>query len=839
MQKTSFFNVYNASAGSGKTFTLVKEYLKLLLSTSKSDIFKNILSLTFTNKAVAEMKNRIIEKLLLFSQETILEMSDSTFKVICEELNMDARDLHERSKRTLNAILHNYSAFDISTIDKFTHKVIRTFAFDLKIPLNFEVELDTENLLSEAVDNLISKAGSDKKLTQVLVDFALEKADDEKSWDIAFDFNKIAKLLVNENDLPFLLKLKEKNLGDFDILKQTIRSRKVDSEAFLVEMAKEVLALIEANGLEASDFSGGYLPKYFSNLTAKKFDVNLEAKWQEDLGSKTLYPKRVSGDIASTIEEIQPRINTAFQRTRELLYLLRFYNNFYRNLTPLSVINAINSELEAIKEEKNLLLISEFNKIIHEEIKNQPTPFIYERLGEKFRHYFIDEFQDTSIMQWENLIPLIDNRLSSENGSAMIVGDAKQAIYRWRGGKPELFMELINDVNPFQVEKKIYALPTNYRSYRNIVDFNNSFFAHLSSFAFADDAHKELYYNAAQNKHFPEEGFVKVDFLDLEEEESRDELYSKAVGQTIKDALDNGFELNEICVLVRKKKEGLAISSHLTEIGIDIISSETLLINNSPEIQFLTNVLKFSLQPTNDELKANILYFISDHLHVDDKHAFMINGLPLTFREFSKMLESYEISFDFNDILQLSLYDAVESIVRKFKLVSESDAYVQFYLDAVMDYSQKKSSSIMGFLEYWEKKKDDLSITVPEGRNAVQVMTIHKSKGLEFPLVIFPYADLNIYKEREPRVWFPIDKDQYNGFSNTLLNYNSNLAEFGDEGRAIYERRQAELELDNINLLYVTLTRAIEQLHILSSKGKEITTNESPKDYSGFFKSYL
>jgi len=839
VQKVTSFNVYNASAGSGKTFTLVKEYLKLLLSANKPDLFKNILSLTFTNKAVAEMKNRILEKLKLFSEESIFELSDATFTAICEELKMDPKDLHEKSKRTLNTILHNYSSFDISTIDRFTHKVIRTFAFDLKIPLNFEVELDTDNLLSEAVDNLISKAGSEKKITQMLIDFALEKTDDEKSWDIAFDFNKIAKLLVNENDLPFIATLKEKTLEDFDRLKHLIRSRKEGSEKLIIEMAQEALTLLEESGLDESDFSGGYLPKFYSNLTIKKFDVNLEAKWQEDLGSRTLYPKRVSAEIAATIEEIQPRLNSAFQKTKDLLYLHRFYNNFYKNLTPLSVINSINKELQAIKEEKNLLLISEFNKIIHEEIKNQPTPFIYERLGEKFKHYFIDEFQDTSIMQWENLIPLIDNRLSSENGSAMIVGDAKQAIYRWRGGKPELFIDLINEANPFQVEKSIHDLPTNYRSHKYIVEFNNSFFAHLTTFVFANNEHKQLYKNASQNVHFLEEGFVKIDFLDLDEEDTRDEIFTKAVSQSIEQALDNGFELNDICVLVRRKKEGLAISSHLTELGIDIISSETLLINNSPEIQFLTNVLRFSLQPKNDELKANILYYISDQLNIDDKHSFLMNGLSLTFSELSKMLESHEISFDFDDILQLALYDAIESIVREFKLVSKSDAYIQFYLDTVLDYSQKESSSIMDFLEYWEKKKDDLSITVPEGRNAVQIMTIHKSKGLEFPVVVFPYADLNIYKEREPRVWFPIDKDQYNGFSNTLLNYNNTLAEFGDEGEAIYNRRQSELELDNINLLYVVLTRAIEQLHILSSKVKKTKTNETSKDFSAFFASYL
>src|SRR5690606_8881369 len=230
MQDLNSFTIYNASAGSGKTFTLVKEYLKILFRSNTPSYFKNILAITFTNKAVAEMKERIIETLKQFSEPSIINTPNNLFKIICEDLKMPPEIVHEKSKKLLNLIIHNYAAFDISTIDGFTHKLIRTFAYDLKLPLNFEVELDQDALLNEAVDSLIAKAGTDKALTQVLVDFAIEKADDDKSWDVAYDFNKIAKLLVNENDLPFIDSIKDKTLDDFKTLKNQLKKEIKETE---------------------------------------------------------------------------------------------------------------------------------------------------------------------------------------------------------------------------------------------------------------------------------------------------------------------------------------------------------------------------------------------------------------------------------------------------------------------------------------------------------------------------------------------------------------------------------------------------------------------------------
>ncbi|MEP1487937.1 MAG: UvrD-helicase domain-containing protein [Algibacter sp.] len=840
MQQNHSFTIYNASAGSGKTFTLVKEYLKILFQSKNQDQFKRVLALTFTNKAVAEMKERIIDMLKTFSDEVILKHPHSMFTAICEDLEMKPFSLHNKSKNLLETIIHNYAAFDISTIDGFTHRLIRTFAYDLKLSINFEVELDQDALLSEAVDSLIAKAGTNNELTKILVDFAIEKADDDKSWDVSFDFNKIAKLLVNENDIPFINALKDKTLDDFKVLKTQLRTEIVELELNVIEVAETTLTLIRESGLEFNDFSGSYLPKHFKNIVDKRFSLNFEAKWQEDLESKTLYPKRVNQDIASIIEQIQPQLALAFNATKSSIFHYKFLKAFYKNITPLSVLNVINKELTALKENQNKMLISEFNTIISNEIKNQPTPFIYERLGEKFKHYFIDEFQDTSVLQWENLIPLLENSLSSDSGSAMLVGDAKQAIYRWRGGKAEQFIDLFNKKKePFPISQNVENLEANYRSYEEIVTFNNGFFKFLAQQVFSNKSYETLYDNAHQNISKTENGYVELSFLDIDKDDDRDVLFSEQVLNTINNCLENNYTLEDICILVRKKKEGVAIADYLSKQGIHIVSSETLLINNAPQVVFINNVLTLLMQPKNSEVKVAVLNYLADAFNIEEKHQFFSNHINLSISELFKSFEVFNIYIEDNSLLQLALYDLVETIVRAFNLVKNSNAYIQFYLDIVLDYTHKKGSDLIGFLEYFEKKKENLSIVTPKGQNAVQIMTIHKSKGLEFPVVIFPYADLDIYAEREPKAWFPLNKEQFNSFSYTLLNYNKDFENYGEVGQHIYNEHQSELELDGINLLYVTLTRPVEQLYIISKKDISAKGEVNPKRYSGLFINYL
>ena len=839
--QNSAFKIYNASAGSGKTFTLAKAYLKILIQSTSLDQFKSILAITFTNKAVGEMKERIVDMLKSFSSEDSLGAPHPMFVAICDELKITPEALQTKSNRILKHIIHNYGAFDISTIDGFTHRVIRTFAHDLKLPINFEVELDQERLLNEAVDSLIAKAGSDKTLTKVLVDFAIEKADDDKSWDISYDFNKISKLLVNENDVFAIQTLKKKTLEDFKNLKQQLSQEIQQQEEAIINTAVTALTLIEESGLQFDDFNRSSLPKHFENLKNKRFSINFESAWQNDLiEGNTLYPKRVSETVASTIESIQSQLAEAFVATKKSIFELKLKKGFYKNITPLSVLNAIKNELDALKADQNKMLISEFNTIISKEIKNQPTPFIYERLGEKFKHYFIDEFQDTSKMQWENLVPLLENALSGANGSAMLVGDAKQAIYRWRGGEAEQFIKLYNKVdNPFQLEAEVLTLDTNYRSAKAVIEFNNSFFEFLSESTFSEVAYAELYKLASQKTHNKSEGYVNLNFLNVEKEDDIHQMYASQVLQTIKQCQDNGFPLDDICVLVRKRKEGVAIANYLNENGIKITSSETLLLKNSDKVNFINSFLKLLTQPNNDSLKVEVLSYLAEQLQIEDKHQFFITYLKDDLNEMFFGLKALDLYIDINQCLQLPLYELVEHIVRLFHLNESSDAYLQFYLDVVLEFTQKQNSDVAAFVNYFENKADKLSVVTPENMNAVQIMTIHKSKGLEFPVVIFPYADLDIYREIEPKVWFPVRAENYSGFNTLLLNYNKEVEHFEETGSLIYNTHQSQLELDNVNLLYVVLTRAVEQLYIISKNDITAKGEVKKNTYAGMFINFL
>ena len=843
MNNIAPFKVFNASAGSGKTFNLVKSYLKLLFKTENIFGFRNILAMTFTNKAVGEMKERILKKLKDFSEETVLDGNDAMFNALCLELNLQPEYVNKKAKTLLSTIMHNYAAFDISTIDGFNHRLIRTFAYDLKLPINFEVELDTEALLNEAVDSLIAKAGTDKKLTKILIDFAIEKADDDKSWDISNDLNKIAKKLTNENDIPHLKEaLKDKTLDDFESLKTSLIKQIKSTENQIIDNAKSILTTFENNGLTKADFSRGTLFNHFEKASLLQTNALYKNQLESNIENNKVYTTKLDTFKKDIIDSLLPEIDLTYKTIKAAVSNLNFLKAIYKNVTPLSVLNAINSELQLIKDNENKLLISEFNTLISNQLKDQPTPFIYERIGEKFRHYFIDEFQDTSEMQWNNLIPLIENSLTAENlkgekGSTMIVGDAKQAIYRWRGGKAEQFIDLTEDKNPFPVDKKLIELEENYRSFKNIVNFNNSFFKYISNTSFRNEHYANLYKKANQNPTIKEEGYVSFQFLDLKEsEDDKETLYAKETYNTLKKCLDNGYDLKDICVLVRKKKEGIAVANYLSENDIKIMSSETMLIDNSESVQLINNILRLLVNPNNFEVRINVLHYLASTFNVEDKHTFFNQNLKLNIDTFFGSFKQFGIDFNTTEIAQLSLYDSVEDIARQFNLLQTSDAFVQFYLDLVLEFSQKHITGISGFLDYYDNKKDSLSIVSPNNQNAVQIMTIHKSKGLEFPVVIFPFADLDIYREIDPQEWFPIDKTLFNGFSKTLINFNSDVENFGEIGQNIYTKHKAEQELDNINLLYVALTRPVEQLHVISKTDNNLNELNS---YSKLFQSYL
>ena len=839
MQNLSSFRVFNASAGSGKTYTLVKEYVKIVLSTSDPNRFQNILAITFTNKAAAEMKARVISNLREFADADILKKKTTMFLHIEQETQLQDEQIHQRAKQVLKSILHQYAAFNITTIDSFTHRLIRNFAFDLGLSLTFDVEMDTQSLLNEAVDLLIAKIGENGELTKALIDFSLQKADEDKAWDITRELREIAQILLNENDLSHIQQLDDKSLADFIELKKNLQKHSNHAITELKRIGESGLQLIEENNIKHSDFYYSQFPKHFQNCISNVSQLSFDpAKGlAKSIENQQYYTKNKSEETKNSIERIIGPLRELYDRSRTLHQEYTLHRLFLGSLIPLAVLKKINECLQEIKEEKNIYLHAEFNALISKHLRAQPAAFIYERIGEKYKHYFIDEMQDTSKLQWQNLIPLIGNALSTENSSLLLVGDSKQSIYRWRGGEAEQFMDLSNDENPFFIDKQVEQLAINYRSHSEIINFNNGFFQFMSAY-FNNDSHAKIYFNENQQLSTDKlGGYVNLAFIDsgLSAAE-KDKIYSNKIFQTIKTICDQ-FDLNEICILTRTRKQGVVIANFLTENGIDIISSETLLLDHSHKVQFIIHLLTYLNQRANKEAQLEVLYFLYDFMNLKvDKHVFLSEMLAMSIYSFCETLKEYNIFFSFDRYDRLPFYESIEYIIRCFKLDTSIDGYLLSFLDEALQFTRKNATGTTGFLRYWNDQKDRLSISVPEEKDAVRIMTIHKSKGLEFPVVIFAY-DLDIYRELNPKTWYPIqDKEQYNDFDTLLVNVNKTLENVNELGTFLYQKRKNELALDNVNLLYVALTRAIEQLYVISEKRKP---SEEPRWYSHFFMEYL
>jgi len=842
------FSLYDASAGSGKTYTLVKEYLKIILLSNKNDAYRNILAITFTNKSVHEMKSRVVENLSEFAKDKPSEKAVQLMQDISGETKLGLSDIQTKAKGIIKNLIHNYAAFDISTIDKFTHKVIRTFAHDLGLPITFEVTLDTENLLTEAVDTLIAKAGSEEfeELTRLLVDFTMEKTDDDKSWDISREIMDTGRLILNENNREEIIHFKNKNIAEFVVIKNKLSELSKQIEAETVQLATEALLLIEKNGIDIKSFSGSYFPKHLVSIQEGKFNPSNKTYHEfDDIKINSTAKDR------AVIESIIPDLLEIVQSVYSRFAKKNLYDAFLKNITPLSLLNTVSTELSDIQKEQNILSIAEFNKLIYDQIQNQPAPFIYERLGEKYRHFFIDEFQDTSEMQWQNLIPLIDNATSSmiddQGGTLMVVGDPKQSIYRWRGGKAEQFIELSKDKNPFNnPDKEKFSLDTNYRSYSEIIDFNNKFFKFLAN-EFEKEDFKNLYLNHSHQKENDKKGglvsisFIpKIDQFEIAEEDlDKNQLYLEATLNKINQVKQTGFSNSDIVVLTRKKAQGTAIANYLTENGIAILSSESLLIGASSEVQCIIHILRYLNNNSDLEAKAFFLYYLAnnkqDQLPI---HHFIFSGMEQTKEaDFQNWLLQFGLEFSFENCRKKSLYEATELIISKVIPFEKRNAYVQYFLDIILERDIKNQAGISDFLNYWDLNGEKFSIPSPEGKDAVRIMTIHKSKGLEFPVVIFPFAEEDFSRSPKEKMWLNADEEAI-GLPKILVDKSGKVAEFGEESAAAYQQKKQEDLLDTINVLYVTLTRAVEQLHVISAMNIK-KDGSLPSNLSSFFIQYL
>lgn len=813
---TAPYQIYSASAGSGKTFALAQSYLALILEDERPLAFKHILALTFTNKAVGEMKKRILQALYDFGHQP--KGSTDLFDAVQKTLDIDPGLLRARARKRGKELLHHFAFFDISTIDKFNHRILRTFGQDLKLPPNFEVVLDTAQLVAQGVDSLMDQIGIDPELTEILVEYALEKMDGNTSWDPSQNLRSVGMMLFEELHGSGMNAVQKADPKTLHALKKKLREDWVKSAESRVQKAKKLLDQMAQKGIEHTSFTRSSLPKWLAEIARDGVEKIKEAQWLDNFDSADPYNKKTDPNQKDLIDAWKQELTEAVQELVKTRYDIELAKNKYKNLLPLSVIRAISEAINQLCADRQWLPIGQFNQLIAREIQGQPAPFIYERLGDRYHHFFIDEFQDTSVLQWENLVPLIDHTLqkegwSDEAGSLLLVGDPKQSIYRWRGGDVNQLIDLSQQKNnPFTPKPVLESLNTNYRSSGTIVGVNNELFPLISQHL-SHAPYRALYEkDVVQKIHSQKQGWVSFRFIDTKEAEDAPEAFLSEGLSCIEHAVSLGYDYGDICVLTRNNKQAIATAKLLNEQGIPVVSAESLLVSQHPDVRFLIGLLRWSLTPENQLLA----FELAAHLALQRPET------PHEFLRFASKHPQKALKEGWNwsasSFLSRSIFDAMHYSIERFGLGDHQPAYLIFFMDYVHEWTLSNGTNHTQFLSDWEIKKDRLSIQAPEHANAVQVMTIHKAKGLEFPIVVYNFVNDPLVKDQDAKLWIPVDPRDHWGMEQLLISKNKVLSQAEPAISEVWAADNAQKELDAFNTLYVAMTRPVQGLYLIAEK---------------------
>ncbi|MFY7708189.1 MAG: UvrD-helicase domain-containing protein [Flavobacteriales bacterium] len=831
------FYVLKSSAGSGKTYALVKFYLQLALGTKDHTYYKHILAITFTNAAAAEMKERVIMRLKEFSAlPNPSAEPNQLFEEIKEKLAIPDHELRIRAEKTLVHMLHNYGLIGISTIDSFTHRIVRSFARDLRLHPDFTIEMDTAAFNERIVDTVLDQIGSNPELTTYLEKFALENFESEKSFKIRGNLEDVCYQLGNEESIAALKEIETMSLDDFERIRKQLLSLLRSFENKLEEPCKSAIAASEAAGLAITDYSykSASAFSYFHKILGgtvespgKRFreTVNKPNSW---------FAAKVPAAIKLKTDQVLPTLNDCAAEVLAIIDSPEFENykiaekavNVVYSMGMLAKLALVAREL---KEEENLVLIQDFQKIISEIVNDNPAPFIYERVGERYNHILFDEFQDTSGLQWNNFLPLIENALSKGHFN-LIVGDGKQAIYRWRNGKAEQFVklpELLGDQLPerrqaikYNYEKGL--LKKNFRSSRAIIRFNNGLYKNYEEGGLLLLA-KDVYLDQAQEEVKEIEGYVEV-FINPEEKKLKTEQSLGYIVSTVQQCIADGYDPGDIAILTRKGgKDAGPISAALFQAGIQVVTKESFLLANSPKVKLVMAFLKYMTQP--DHLYSRVSIWQNLCLIFPEK--FNLRQLTETYSiRLEKQIIPDTILFfekEYPNIgevnMLLSAIEIAETTIRLFGL--EKDVFLEFLCDHLTRLSTQKDYSLQEICEWWEDQREKLYISAQEGNDKVNIMTIHKSKGLQFPVVIYPRFS---GKDNANEIWLDVDPEIF-GLSKFIYK-NSKTTIHEDMPHAV--KQDIEMTtLDKLNLCYVATTRPEERLYILiEEKGADSISKE-------------
>ncbi|MFN3342524.1 MAG: UvrD-helicase domain-containing protein [Flavobacteriales bacterium] len=832
------FLVFNASAGSGKTFTLVREYLRLALSGDNPNYFRKILAITFTRKAAAEMKERVLHHLRVLSADPLSPLYDP---ILLEEyrkvLSLPNEMIRMRSERALKAILHNYSELSVSTIDSFVHLIIRTFSRDLQLPMDFDVVMEKETIVDEAVDRLVDDAGKDERITVMLNSWLQQNTSEGDRWDVANLMKEFAnKVLFREDSVEPLVKLSDIPVEELNALILKLKDQVNTFRAAQVKIAEEIIDRITQKGLSVDDFSYKQTSAFAAFFKVKAIGGRLEelkfgTRFTEVVEKDNWFSADFKKKNGALVDEVRPFLNDAQEKICAALQDATYFAamHLYREIHQVLLLHEIRSRIETIKEERDLLFIDDFNRLVSALVKYDPAPFIYERVGERYDHIMIDEFQDTSVMQWHNFIPLVENTLAMGKTS-LIVGDGKQSIYRFRNGEVEQFACLPHlygsENEPLMQQKQwlfsdqfeFHTLDTNYRSGKVIVDFNNSFFsAFRRQFPHAlASVYDHLEQKVPNNKEY---GFVSIRFSSKElKRKQLIEEHAAWLLQSIETMHGQGYAYSDICVLVRSNAEGDHMAAALARAGVPVVSPDSLLIRTSQKVQMIASVIRWMTRPEDEENNGKLAELLIHHCLPGSNFYPLLDKASTEYKgrrtiDIAKLFEVLQLKLNTDEMLRFSLYQLAEYLISSFSL-ERDEAFMNAFLDQVFSFSQREND-LHAFEEWWKEKSEKLSVQLPDSSDAVKVMTIHKSKGLQFPVVIMPlltWWDDN--KKGKQRLWVELDP-VFDPLQNAL--FKTSQETFSQIGKKeIYEEEVARTELDRINSLYVAFTRAEEQLLVFS-----------------------
>lgn len=820
--------VYKASAGSGKTFTLAISYIELLVENPQA--YKEILAVTFTNKATAEMKERILSQLYGIWRGD----ADSTsyLNVLIERTGKSEAEIRTKSGEALTLMLHDYNRFRVETIDSFFQSVMRNLARELELSPNLNVELDGTTVLSDAVDSLIEKLEPKSKILSWLIEYIDEKIADNKRWNVSDDIKSFARNILSEEYIAKGVNLRE-TLKDTKVIpayRKELRELEKAATEQMKSFYQQFHSILEENGLEPTDLKGGMrgIGSYFNKLNNGNLSDDIRNKTVE----KSLdNPQEWSTKTSSRAQEI---ITLA---TQELIPLLqeaekfRATNNMGINscqlslahLNQLQLLAHIDQEMRLLNKEQNRFLLSDTNALLHRLIKDGDSSFIFEKIGSSIRNIMIDEFQDTSKMQWDNFQILLLEGLS-QGGYSLVVGDVKQSIYRWRNGDWTILNNLgVRDSKfwHFPVEQR--TLDTNHRSESNIILFNNTLFPTLVtelSNRKEDESDKRsealerAYGDVAQKTTKAEQrGLVQIEFI-KKNDKAQDQDYQEntlaALSREIKRLQDNGVALSDMAILVRKNKSIPAIADYLNHtLQIAVVSDEAFRLDASVALNLMIDALRYLSDPSNLVIEANLAlnYQIEVLKSSEAKDIQLLKG------DIKELLPPNFIS-QIEQLKELPLYELLEKLYTYFDLqkIKNQDAYLFSFFDKVLDYLQTESSLLDEFITYWDEKL--ASKTIPSNQvDGIQVLSIHKSKGLEFHTVLVPFCDWPIETDRHDQlIWCSPQTEPFNELDIVPVNYGKKMSEsiYKEE----YLNEQLQLWVDNLNLLYVALTRAGSNLFL-------------------------